>query len=311
MEALKLSQWKRAVEEKLRENVYIEYWSDVKALLSELPYSNNANGVSLEIGDEIRIGRESEMASVEIERLRAIVKRLFPWRKGPFSLFGIDIDAEWRSNLKWDRICRFLPDLRGKSVLDIGCNNGYYLFRLAALNPESILGIDPNARYYFQFLLLNYYAALRNIRMEPAGIEEISLLEERFDLILFLGVIYHRRDPLESLRIIKRAMNSGGVLIIESITVPGDSDYVLRPVERYSKMRNVWNIPSEMCLIKWLKDSGFENVEIISTHRTETSEQRKTELAPFESLSDFLDPSDQTLTVEGYPAPVRTIIRCE
>lgn len=244
----------------------------------------------------------------EKKRLEQLVEFLLPWRKGPFNLFGIEIDSEWKSDLKWNRIAQSLGVLRGKRIADFGCNNGYYMFRMAPHEPELVLGIDPNGRFYYQFELLNSLFAQPNLIFEPLGVEHASLFPNFFDLVLCMGVIYHRRDPLNTLSEIFASLRGGGRLIMESITVPGDEQYCLIPEDRYAMMRNVWFVPSVDCLCAWLRETGFKNVECTHSAQTTHMEQRQTKLAPFDSLSNFLDPIDPSRTIEGYPAPVRSII---
>ncbi len=76
----------------------------------------------------VTIGQPDEISPSEQKEIKDSLKSFMPWRKGPFSVFGIDIDAEWRSERKWQRIIPILPDLKGKIIADIGCNNGYYMF---------------------------------------------------------------------------------------------------------------------------------------------------------------------------------------
>jgi tRNA (mo5U34)-methyltransferase len=77
-------------------------------------------------------------------------------------------------------------------------------------------------------------------------------------------------------------------------------------------MRNTWFIPSTGLLETWLKRCGFRDVRIADVSVTSPDEQRRTEWMFFESLADFLDPDDSTLTIEGHPAPRRAtlIARC-
>ena len=75
-------------------------------------------------GDVVRIGSADDLAPCEQEQVREVLRAFMPWRKGPCSVFGIDIDAEWRSERKWNRILPGLPGLAGRVVADIGSNNG-------------------------------------------------------------------------------------------------------------------------------------------------------------------------------------------
>ena len=102
-------------------------------------------------------------------------------------------------------------------------------------------------------------------------------------------------------------MRSGGELILETLVIDGELDVTLLPKDRYAKMRNVWFIPSALTLVSWLQRCGFKDVRWVDTCQTTSVEQRSTDWMRFESLSDFLDPSNSNLTVEAYPAPKRAI----
>ncbi len=98
-------------------------------------------------GSTIQIGGKNEVSDAERRLIYENLKAFMPWRKGPFSVFGIDIDAEWRSNLKWDLLQDHLPDLEGQVIADIGCNNGYYMFRMAHYQPKFVLGFEPSVQH--------------------------------------------------------------------------------------------------------------------------------------------------------------------
>lgn len=259
--------------------------------------------------DVVTIGHGNEISIAEQEKLRQVLRNFMPWRKGPFSIFGIDIDAEWRSNRKWDRLLPHLPPLEGKIVADIGCNNGYYMFRLAHLKPRLVVGFEPYLHHYFTFRALNAMAGLTNLQMELMGVEESGLFQDSFDLILLLGILYHRISPLECLREVKKALVPGGVIIVESQAIPGKESVALFPESRYAKVPGTYFVPTANCLANWLKRAGFAQVEIFCCHAMNSNEQRRTPWMEFESYSDFLDPNDPTLTIEGYPAPLRVFIK--
>jgi tRNA (mo5U34)-methyltransferase len=83
----------------------------------------------------------------------------------------------------------------------------------------------------------------------------------------------------------------------------------LIPQERYAQMRNVWAIPGLNPLQQWVAEAGFVDIEVLDVTRTTTAEQRRTAWMTYHSLADFLDPLDKNKTIEGYPAPTRSIIR--
>jgi tRNA (mo5U34)-methyltransferase len=253
---------------------------------------------------------DSPLISTKLLKLiKDLINDLKPWRKGPFSIFGEFIDSEWRSNLKWERIDLALGGLRGKKVLDIGCNNGYYMFRMLSKHPEIVLGIDPSPRVYFQFQLLNALVRAKELIMEPIGIEDLHPFKGFFDVVLCMGILYHRRDQLGTLKGLADIMKSKGVLILETLVVGDDSPYCLCPAERYAMMRNVWFIPSIGVVNIWLQESGFSNIEVLADNFVTEQEQRRTAYASSSSLESFLDPENSQLTVEGYPAPRRIVVK--
>lgn len=71
-----------------------------------------------------------------------VARALIPWRKGPFKINDLEILSEWDSAIKYNLLESHL-DLKDKIIGDIGCNNGYYMFRMLAQNPKQILGFDP------------------------------------------------------------------------------------------------------------------------------------------------------------------------
>ncbi|MCL4147960.1 UNVERIFIED_CONTAM: hypothetical protein GTU68_031394 [Idotea baltica] len=236
-----------------------------------------------------------------------LLEKLIPWRKGPLNVFDTFVDAEWQSDLKWDRIKDHLGELEHKNILDIGCNNGYYLFKMLNLNPRFILGIDPSERCFFQFELIRRYIENDSLLFELFGVEDIDIFNELFDVILCMGVLYHRRDPLLSLRKMWGALKPGGRVLVETLSYPIDGSFAFCVPDRYAQMHNVFLIPSKDALISWLKKSGFKKCEIVSEVKITNEEQRKTKkFAPYLSLDSFLDPDNNDLTIEGHPAPIRT-----
>lgn len=259
-------------------------------------------------GDAIVIGRDCDMPLKDREKLRSILLDVMPWRKGPFSLFGIHIDCEWRSYMKWKRVAPHLKSLKGKRVLDIGCSNGYYLFKMMESDPELALGIDPHPCFYYQNLILQKYAQVPNFHFLPIGIEELPPLERFFDTVFFMGILYHQSSPVDALKRIMPLIQKGGELVLETLIIPGDDHTALFPEKRYAKMRNVHFIPTVPTLVNFMKRAGLKNIRVVDVCLTTSEEQRKTPWVISESLSDFLDPQDPTKTVEGYPAPVRATV---
>jgi len=257
---------------------------------------------TVELGDTIKIESTSKIAELD-----TLAKMMMPWRKGPFDLLGLHIDAEWQSFMKFNLLKPHL-NIKGKIVADVGCNNGYYMFRMLDLLPSKLVGFDPSAIYKTQFDFINHFVK-SDICYELLGVEHLALYEHKFDTILCLGVLYHRSDPVGMLKQLKAGMHKDSELFLDTFIIFGDSEFCLSPENSYSKIPNIYFIPTLKVLTNWLKRAGFRQIEVIDILTTSTLEQRKTEWIEGESLSDFLDPNNQALTVEGYQAPTRAYLK--
>lgn len=242
------------------------------------------------------------------QRLRELLLGLSPWRKGPFSLGGIEIDAEWRSDRKWARLADVIQPLGDRKVLDVGCGNGYYALQMRKCGARVVIGIDPTVLYVMQFLAVNAFERDPCTFVLPVRLEEIPPARNTFDTTFSMGVLYHQRSPIDHLRQISTTLRPGGQLVLETLYVPGDESYACTPADRYARMRNVWLLPTIAELTTWLRRSGFRDIELIDQSTTTTDEQRSTEWMPFESLREALDPDDPSKTVEGWPAPHRVVV---
>jgi len=259
--------------------------------------------------DMVRIGSSNDITATEQERLHDILRGFMPWRKGPFSVFDIEIDAEWRSERKWNRLLPHLPDLSGKIVADIGCNNGYYMFRMVPHTPAFVLGFEPYVHHYFAFNLLNTFAGQHNLKVELLGIEHLTLFPESFDVIFCMGILYHRPSPIDALQELLTALKPGGWLMMESQAIPGEESIALFPEHTYAKVPGTWFVPTAACLHNWLTRAGFKQVECFCQHAMNSEEQRRTAWMEFESYQDFIDKDNPALTIEGYPAPRRVFFK--
>lgn len=251
-----------------------------------------------------RVGGTSE------SRIRGSLLRLKPWRKGPFSLCGVYIDAEWRSDLKWDRIKDSIAPLDGRSVLDVGCGNGYYALRMRGMGAKLVIGIDPTLLYVIQFLAICHFMRAEPVYVLPVRLHELPGGSSAFDTAFSMGVLYHQRCPEEHLSELKSSLRPGGELVLETLILPGTEATTRKPENRYARMRNIWLLPTLPQLESWLEAAGFDNIRLIDISRTTTEEQRTTEWMPFESLAEALDPADPTRTIEGWPAPRRAALIC-
>ena len=279
------------------------------SVIHDLPFVS-ASEIHLDL-ESITIGNKIDCSDEERGYIKRQLKHLMPWRKGPYNLFGLVLDAEWQSNMKWARLEGQIKPLKDKLVLDVGCGNGYYCWRMLGKKAKYVVGIDPSLLFYSQFRAIKKYSPNYNIDLIPFGIESLPDKGLYFDTVFSMGVIYHRREPIEHLRQLSKCLKSGGEIIIESLVIDSDNLDVLIPKERYAKMKNVWSIPSVKLLVKWINDAGFKNIKIIDTTQTTIKEQRITEWMKFESLANFLNQHDSNKTIEGYPAPVRTIVISE
>jgi tRNA (mo5U34)-methyltransferase len=245
------------------------------------------------------------LSSVLVDQL----KSLHPWRKGPLQLAGIDIDTEWRSDWKWDRLKDHIAPLTNRSVLDIGCGNGYYLWRMLGAGARLAVGIDSFLLFVMQYWATKHFAPCNlPAWVLPMGWEDLPEQLPYFDTVFSMGVLYHRRNPDPFLKRLQNYVRPGGELVLETLILEGGEGDVLVPDGRYAKMRNVWYIPSVPTLETALRESGWEDVRCIDVTTTSRDEQRTTDWMIFESLKDFLDPNDSSKTIEGYPAPIRAVI---
>jgi len=258
--------------------------------------------------DAVTIGCESDLSPEQKSSLTENLRAFHPWRKGPWNYFGIEIDTEWRSELKWNRLMKSISPLKDRLVLDIGCGNGYHCCRMAGEGAKLALGVDPFLLYVLQSLVARRYLPRTcPAFVAPLGIEELPDDLPVFDTVLSMGVLYHRRSPLDHLLELRSLMRPGGELVLETLVVDGDEGYFLLPRGRYAKMRNTWFIPTCATLEQWLKRCGFKNARLADLSTTTAEEQRSTDWMTFDSLETFLDPQDPTRTVEGYPGPKRAI----
>ena len=232
---------------------------------------------------------------------------LIPWRKGPFDMFGLYLDSEWQSYMKWNRIQDQLPDLKDKIVLDVGCGNGYYMFRMMPFEPKLILGIDPGLLQLMQFWSIEKYVQSNNAAVLPIGIQDMPRKMECFDVAFSMGVLYHRKSPIDHIIQLANKLVKGGSLVLETLIVDGDEKACLLPYGRYAQMRNVWFLPSVAMLQIMLERNGFKDIQCIDVSQTTVEEQRSTEWMKFHSLSEFLNP-EKTKTIEGYDLPKRATL---
>ncbi|KAF3978575.1 MAG: tRNA 5-methoxyuridine(34)/uridine 5-oxyacetic acid(34) synthase CmoB [Methylococcales symbiont of Iophon sp. n. MRB-2018] len=256
----------------------------------------------------VKIGQAEDIDSKKHAILLEQLKSFHPWRKGPYDLFGIKIDTEWRSDKKWDRLKDSITPLNNRLVLDVGCGNGYHCWRMLGVGARMVVGIEPLLLNVLQFQLTRLLHGEAPIYVLPIGLEKIPTKLNAFDSVFSMGVLYHRRSPIDHLLALKDCLRPKGELVLETLVIEGSLGETLLPKGRYAKMRNVWFLPSCETLISWMERCGFKSCRVIDVDKTTLEEQRSTEWMRFHSLKEFLDPDNSNLTCEGLPAPRRVII---
>lgn len=265
----------------------------------------------VKLKQEVRVGAAKDITGIALDDFKTLLKNFHPWRKGPFYLFDMLLDTEWRSDWKWDRISPHIQPLRGRKVLDVGSGNGYFGWRMLGEEAEMVIGIDPTLVFVMQYQVIQRYLQSNQHYVLPIGIEQLPEALNLFDSVFSMGVLYHRRSPLEHLMELRGCLRAGGELILETLVIDGELGMTLMPEGRYAKMNNVWFIPSVPTMILWLQRCGYKQVRCVNVSVTSLEEQRATEWMTFESLTDFLDPADQNLTIEGYSGPKRAVFIAE
>jgi len=281
-------------------------WKNIKTIRVALDNLPSPKDIIFQNNNTIKISSKT-LKNGDIQKIKDIAWTLRPWRKGPFDVFGTFIDSEWKSYIKYNLLKPHF-NLLDKCVADIGCNNGYYLFRMLEQKPKKLVGFDPSIHYKTQFDFINHFVK-SDIEFELLGIEHLPFYENKFDVIFCLGVLYHRSDPINSLKELYKGLNEGGELILDTFMIDGDGEFSLSPKERYSKIPNIYFIPTIKALENWVSRAKFKKFEVLEIKITDLNEQKKTDWIAGESLENFLDPIDKNLTIEGYPAPKRIYVK--
>src|SRR4051812_6007428 len=179
---------------------------------------------------------------------------------------------------KFRRFAPHLPkDLGGKTVLDIGCNGGFYSIEMKRRGADRVVGIDSDPRYLAQARFAAEASGVE-IELRELDVYSVAQLKEQFDLVLFMGVFYHLRHPLLALDLLHdHAVKD--LLVFQSLmrgteeVQPVEEDYpfsetaifeqpgypAMRFVERrYSQDPTNWWIPNRACVEALLRSSGFD-----------------------------------------------------
>ncbi|MFN3513760.1 MAG: TIGR04290 family methyltransferase [Phenylobacterium sp.] len=184
-------------------------------------------------------------------------------------------------NIKWRRFQHAVPkDLTGKTVLDIGCNGGFYSLEMKRRGAERVLGLDMDERYLAQARFAAEVTGL-DIEFRQLSVYDVAQLGERFDVVLFMGVLYHLRHPLLALDLIHEHA-AGDLLIFQSMQrgasqvdeVAADYDFFeaahfdspgypkLHFIEhRYAGDPTNWWAPNAACAEAMLRSAGFAILE--------------------------------------------------
>lgn len=320
MKAVELfqSEWRTAVEstglspdsetvlksqcEKLRGN---KSYAPMLESLEENLYGKQFTIEATEFGAPLKIKANSQ-ASKQERSIEADLLRFRPWRKGPFSFPDFHIDSEWRSEKKLDCLRAVLKHLKDKRILDLGGNNGFYLYKLLNEEPRWAMNWDPAWPALLQGIRLKHLLTKsESVIHLPFGFNELGAIQGKVDVLLLMGIVYHHRNPLEILDLCRQALAPGGKLIVESQAIDIPESMALFPQKKYAGAGGMWFVPSPSCLENWLRRSGFNHVREFHRHPLDTNIQRATQWCEHSSLEIGLDPNNSAKTVEGYPAPLR------
>jgi tRNA (mo5U34)-methyltransferase len=183
-------------------------------------------------------------------------------------------------NTKWQRFANALPqDLSGQTVLDVGCNAGFYSIQMKLRGADRVVGVDTDDSYLAQ---ARFAADVSGVQIEfrHLSVYQLQQLQEKFDLVLFLGVLYHLRHPLLALDVLhEHAVKD--VLVIQSMLrgsefvaeVEDDYEFWEREIfldpkfpqmyfveQRFSSDPTNWWIPNRACMEAMLRSAGFDIV---------------------------------------------------
>lgn len=302
-----LGEWRQQLEDQIVQRMATERHGKMPMWQQALNALPDIKPSSIELKHKVAIGRAEDLAGFDPEQFKTLVKTFHPWRKGPYWLFDMHLDTEWRSDWKWDRVLPHIAPLKGRRVLDVGGGNGYHGWRMLGEDAALVVGIDPTLVFSMQYQLIQSFINTDRHFVLPIGIEHMPDNLAWFDTVFSMGVLYHRKSPLTHLLELRSCLKPGGELVLETLIIDGELGMTLMPEERYAKMRNVWFIPSKDTMLLWLRRCGFKHARCVDVDVTSLDEQRRTEWMTFESLADFLDPEDSRKTLEGYPAPMRGV----
>ncbi|MCF7847726.1 MAG: tRNA 5-methoxyuridine(34)/uridine 5-oxyacetic acid(34) synthase CmoB [Kiritimatiellales bacterium] len=299
LENTPLEAWRESLPDRIAKGLdhgLLQGWEESLSKLPDLGTS------TVELKSEVRVEGEG------FQPLENLLQQFHPWRKGPYFINGIHIDTEWRSDWKWDRVLPHIQSLEDRTILDVGCGNGYHCWRMAGEGARLAVGIDPTPVSVCQFFAMKHFIRDTRAWVLPLGIEDVPDTTGAFDTVFSMGLLYHRKSPVDHILDLKRFLRPSGELVLETLVTDGPEGYALMPEGRYAKMRNVWFIPSVQTLELWMRRCGLKDVRTVDVTTTSVEEQRSTDWMTYESLADYLDPADPAKTIEGHPAPKRAVV---
>jgi len=316
-----LSSWAKILPDEIKQTMSVKRWGDMPKwdiVINNLP---QVSSTKIDLKNGVLIGHHNDCNTTERDFLKNKLMGLHPWRKGPFFLHGLNINTEWRSDWKWDRVVPHISSLEDRLVLDVGCGNGYHCLRMLGEGASRVIGIDPSVKFVYQFYAIKHFINQNSrhtnenyqipVDVLPVSVESLPDELRSFDTVFSMGVIYHRRSSIEHLAKLRSLIRPGGQLVLETLIIDGGPGDELKPKGRYAKMANVWSVPSTKTMLAWMEKSKFKNCRLVDISRTSPEEQRASDWMKFESLVDFLDPTNPKLTIEGHPAPIRAIFVAE
>lgn len=302
-----LAPWAEHLPEQISKGLCSQRFGDLPKWLDCLKALPEVTTSQVELNSSVVLGAPEDTSAEQKAAIETALRGLIPWRKGPFTVHGCTIDTEWRSDWKWQRLLPHIQPLKDRLVLDVGCGNGYHCLRALGAGAKRVIGIDPSPRFAVQFLMIKHFLGAVPVDLVPIPLEDLPEQLEAFDTTFSMGVLYHRRSPFDHLKALKDTLRPGGELVLETLVVDGPEGYCLVPKGRYAMMNNVWFLPSPATLAVWLEKLGFEDIRLADVNETGLEEQRRTEWMTFHSLEQFLDPTDQSKTLEGHPRPKRAV----
>ena len=305
-----LCDWLKALPEQLAQSMSEKRYGDLKRWRESMDSLPDLSPSEVKLNDAY-VGAIGDIPDDARADLQQALRGLHPWRKGPFSLFGVDIETEWRSDFKWERLADVISPLQDRRVLDVGCGSGYHCWRMRGAGASEVIGIDPTPLFVLQFKAIQKYLGDSTVHVLPLTLEQLPPKLQVFDTVFSMGVLYHRRSPIDHLTDLRDTLVPGGELVLETLVVEGDQQTVFVPPGRYARMGNVWFLPSPEALKLWLSKVGFRDIKLVDVSQTSVEEQRSTDWMTFHSLANFLDPEDPNKTIEGHPAPRRAILTAQ